>query len=186
MNVPANSRPLSAPPPGSPRGAERTGARGPWLALLLLLLAPPCPAAAAGQQVHGENSVFAGHGVAVAWAVLKGATEAETQVLIRIVPAGGGYAYVSLEGIDPFTQKRQEILAGQPLGRQADVRSPRATFADFPRREIHLYTLEGWRAGQPTLTVYFLGLPDTAPEFTSEAALLAYLGDALAKAMGAR
>lgn len=159
---------------------------GPLLALLLVLLAPPCPATAAGQQVHGENSVFAGHGVALAWGILKGASEEQTQVLIRIVPAGGAYTYVRLEGIDPFTQKRQEILAGQPLGRQVDVRSPRATFADFPRREIHLYTADGWRAGQPTLTVYFMGLPDTSPEFTSEAALLAYLGDALAKAMGGR
>ena len=166
---------------------ERTKLSGAILALAVSLLLP-CPAlsADAGQQIHGENSVFAGHGVAMAWGVLKGATEEQTQVVIRIVRTGGEYVFVSVEGIDPFTQKRQEILSGQPLGRQVDVRSPRATFADFPRREIHFYTADGWRAGQPALTVYFMGLPDTSPEFTSEPALLAYLHDALAKATGGR
>ena len=31
------------------------------------------------------------------------------------------------------------------------------------------------RARRPALTVYYLGVPDTTPEFTSEAALDAYL-----------
>jgi hypothetical protein len=154
--------------------------------LALLFLAAPALAADSGQQIHGENSVFAGNGVALAWGVLKGETEGQTFAILRIVPAGGPYTYVSVEGIDPFTETRQEILPGQPLGSQVDVRSPRATFADLPRREIHFYTADGWRLGRPALTVYFMGLPDTSPEFTSEPALLAYLNNALAKATGGR
>jgi hypothetical protein len=163
---------------------ERIQLKGTILALLLM--AAPALAADAGQQVHGENSIFAGNGVALAWGVLKGETEGLTLAILRIVPAGGAYTYVSVEGIDPFTETRQEILPGQPLGSQVDVRSPRATFADLPRREIHFYTADGWRLGQPALTVYFMGLPDTSPEFTSERALLVYLHDALAKATGGR
>jgi hypothetical protein len=37
------------------------------------------------------------------------------------------------------------------------------------------------QARRPTATIYYLGVPDTTPEFTSEAALSAYLQDALAK-----
>lgn len=173
-----------APAPGLPLRREWARARG--LALALLLLARPVLAADAGLLVHGENSVFAGHGVAMAWGVLKGATEEETQAVLRIVPAGGPYTYVSVEGIDPFTQTRREILRGQPLLQPLDVRTSRATFADLPRREIHFYTDAGWHANRPDLTVFFLGLPDTSPEFTSEPALLVYLNDALAKAAGGR
>ncbi|HSB77560.1 MAG TPA: hypothetical protein VLM91_02135 [Candidatus Methylomirabilis sp.] len=183
---------MTAPPnlahsrlaPASPGQRERIPLRA--IVLALLLLPGPVLAAGAGQQVHGENSVFAGNGVALAWGVLKGATEEATQAVLRIVPAGGPYTYVSVDGVDPFTQKRQEILAGQPLGPHLDVRSSRATFADFPRREIHFYTAEAWRLGQPDLTVYFMGLPDTSPEFTSEPALSAYLSDALTKVTGGR
>ncbi|HYL80478.1 MAG TPA: hypothetical protein VEU07_06675 [Candidatus Acidoferrum sp.] len=182
--TPAADSAHGSPGPASPRPGTRNAAKG--FVLALLLVAGPALAADAGQQVHGENSVFAGNGVALAWGVLKGATEEETQAIVRIASAGGPYTYVSVEGVDPFTETRREILGGQPLGPQVDVRSSRATFAEYPRREIHFYTADGWRLGQPALTVYFMGLPDTSPEFTSEPALLAYLRDALAKATGGR
>ena len=153
--------------------------------LILLLLAYPTPAPGQGQEVHGENSVFAGYGVAIAWGVLKAPVEEQTQVILRIVPAGEAYAYVSVEAVDPFTGKRQPVLEGRPLGNRVDVRSPRGTFADFPRREVHLYRTAGdWQAGRPTVIVYYLGVPDTTPEFTSEGTLFKYLTDALAKVQG--
>ena len=182
--IPAMTPARGHPSRGTDRRRERTQARG--IVLALLLLAGPVLAAEAGRQVHGENSVFAGHGVALAWGVLKGATEEETQAVLRIAPAGGPYTYLSVEGIDPFTQTRREILRGQPWLRPVEVRTPRATFADLPRREIHFYTDAGWHAGQPDLTVYFMGLQDTSPEFTSEPALSTYLTNALAKATGER
>ena len=180
--IPAIKPARGTPAPGVLPRREWTRARG--LVLALLLLAGPVLAADAGLQFHGENSVFAGHGVALAWGVLKGATEEETLAVLRIVPAGGPYTYVGVEGIDPFTETRREILRGQPLLQPVDVRTPRATFADLPRREIHFYTDDGWHAGRPDLTVFFMGLPDTSPEFTSEPALSVYLNDALAKATG--
>jgi len=75
---------------------------------------------------------------------------------------------------------------GRPLGDRVDVRTPRGTFADLPRREIQLYRTDAdWQAKRPTLTIFYLGVPDTTPEFTSEAALFTYLTEALAKVQGA-
>jgi len=67
-------------------------------------------------------------------------------------------------------------VSSRCLDTPAHDKSPRAGFADFPRREIHLHGREvEWRARKPTFAVYYLGVPDTTPEFTSEAALDAYL-----------
>jgi hypothetical protein len=115
------------------------------------------------------------------WGVLRGASEESTQVILRIVPAGGEYVAVSLDGVDPFTQRRRELLGMQPLGNQLDVRTSRGTFADFPRREIHFFTANDQHAQRPSLTIYFMGLPDTTPEFTSETALRKYVDETLAR-----
>ena len=73
------------------------------------------------------------------------------------------------------------IRVSEPLGGHADIPSPRASFADWPRRRNQLYGWEGdWRTGRPVLTVYYLGGPDTTPEFTPGVALERYLASALA------
>jgi hypothetical protein len=148
---------------------------------LAILGAWPLPATGQGRELHGENSVFSGPGVTIAWGVLRGATETDTQVVVRIVASGGAYTHLEVDMVDPFTRARRAVLPGQPLTGTLDVRSPRASFADFPRREFRFRPPEG-----PALTVYYLGVPDTTPEFTSEAALAAYLDDAVAKARPTR
>jgi hypothetical protein len=151
----------------------------------LLLLAWAAVASGQGHEVHGENSVFAGEGVAIAWGILKAPVEDQSQVTLRIVPRGRSVAVVRIEAVDPFTAKRQVVLDGQPLGERLDVHSLRGSFADFPRREILLYrTVADWRAGRPTAVIYYLGVPDTTPEFASQGALDAYLRDALATIQG--
>jgi len=148
------------------------------LALLALpLLAPVLvPVWVHAETVHGADSVFAFPGIRIVWGVLRAPTEEETVVVTRISNPMARYAYLRVEGVDPFTGRRTAVVEGAPLGGRADVKSPRADFADFPRREIHLYASEAdWRARKPALTVYYLGVPDTTPEFTSEAALDAYL-----------
>ena len=50
-------------------------------------------------------------------------------------------------------------------------------------REIRLYRTESeWKADVPALTIYYLGVPDTTPEFVSEPDLATYLADAVARA----
>ena len=157
------------------------GVRLALLAALWLVSAAP-PAVAQGQEVHGADSVFTSPTVSIAWAVLKDPVEERSLVLTRIVNSAGRYAYVSVEGVDPFTGRRALIVEGVPLERQADLRSQRGSFADHPRREFHFYlTGDDWRARKPALTVYYLGVPDTTPEFTSESQALSYLSGALAR-----
>ena len=149
----------------------------PRLGWILAILLAGCPVLASGQgrEIHGENSSFAGEGVALAWGILKAPVEDQSQVVIRIVPLSGVYAYASVEGVDPFTQQRKEIRDGQPLKGPLEIRSPRATFVEFPRREIRVFTAGDWHAGRPTLIIYYMGVPDTTPEFLTESALSAYL-----------
>lgn len=166
---------------------RRSDARVAWAAAVFLALAaPPMLGLGQGQQVHGENSSFVGNGVAMVWGVLRSAREEDTQVILRIALAGGNYTAVSLEGVDPFSQRRQELLSMQALGKPLDIPTARGTFADLPRREIHFYTANDQHAQRPSLTVYFMGLPDTTPEFASEAALRRYLDETLAKLLAGK
>jgi hypothetical protein len=165
---------------GVQRGVRR------WLVVVLVLQVMPTLARGQSLEIHGENSVFAGQGVAIVWGVLKGATEEQSQVIARIVPTGVVFAAVRIEGVDPFTQNRHVFIDGQPLRDRLDVRTLRGTFADFPRREIQLYRTDAdWKARAATVTIFYLGLPDTTPEFISEVALFNYLDEALAKIQGA-
>ena len=167
------------------RGTKGAGPSRPMIGLFalgLLLWGAGGPALAA--EVHGENSSFAGQGVALAWGILKAPVEDQSQVVVRMVRIDPGYVTVDVEGVDPFTQARRTILQAQPLGAGLDVRSARGTFADFPRREFHFYTATDWQAKQPSLTIYFMGVPDTAPEFLAEALLSAYLAETITKLQG--
>lgn len=155
--------------------------------ILLALLALPVLATswapvlgtawAQAEAVHGADSVFASPGLGIVWGVLRAPTEEQTLVVTRVSNPMARYVYLRVEGVDPFTGRRTAVVEGVPLGaRGVDVSASRAGFADFPRREFHVYATEAdWHARKPALTVYYLGVPDTTPEFTSEAALGAYL-----------
>jgi hypothetical protein len=159
----------------------------PWVASLCLcgvLLLGLAGAAPAAEQVHGENSEFLGHGVAMAWGILKAPLEDQSLVVLRIVSLGPSIVAVSVDGVDPFTQRRQELLPVTTIGGGLDVKTLRGTFADLTRREIHLYTASDAQARRPTVTVYFMGLPDTTPEFLAEPALRTYLDRTLTRLVG--
>jgi len=161
--------------------------------LTALALAAQLPLGA-GLEVHGERDVFTAPGVTLAWGVLRGPIEDETQVVIRVVLTLGPYYYVRLYGIDPFSGDRRLMAASERVPdkfpgagllprRMIDLRTPRHTFAGHPRREIRLYRTEGeWSADVSALTIYYLGVPDTTPEFVSEPALTTYLDGAVRRA----
>ncbi|MFB3817780.1 MAG: hypothetical protein ACE147_08970 [Candidatus Methylomirabilales bacterium] len=154
--------------------------RGRHAWLLVLALCLPASGSAAGLEVHGETDRFAGHGVALAWAVLRGATEAEAQAVVRVVPLDARLVSLSVDAVDPFSGERRQLLGRTDLGRGLTVAMPRSGFADHPRREFHLFTGSDERVRQPSLTIYYLGAPDTAPEFLAEDRLAAYLEATLA------
>ena len=143
-------------------------------------------AAEAPREVHGMSDAFATSGVALVWGIVRGASETATIVVVRIVADPASYPSLSVAGSDPFTQRKQALLAATPSAGVIDVRSPRAHFADFPRTEFRLY--ESAAAAQqdvPALVVFFLGVPDTTPEFATEDKLQAYLGDRVGRLGGA-
>ena len=135
------------------------------------------------REVHGSADVFAAPGVALAWGVLRGATEADTRIVIRIATDRTAFAAVAVIGSDPFTKGERPILPVTPTTTGVDVRVPRAHFADFPRTELRLFgSANPARDEAPKLVVFYLGVPDTAPEFPSAAALETYLAARIARA----
>ena len=149
---------------------------------LLLVL---CGAAAAAEAIHGENSEFVGHGVAMAWAILKAPVEDQSRVVVRLARLQPGHAALSIDGVDPFTGERRQLVPRTPLPERFETRSARGSFAELTRREFHFHAAAD-AADPPRLTIYFMGVPDTAPEFLEEQALSAYLDQTLARLAGSR
>lgn len=132
-----------------------------------------CPPAHAG-EVHGASDAFAGEGVAIVWGVLRGASEESTVVVLRVTADARRYNRVEVAGVDPFTRAAKIRFPVTSLGAGLDLPLPRAGFADHPRTELRF-------AGPESLTVYYLGIPDTTPEFGSAVALEAHLAARMAQ-----
>lgn len=128
-------------------------------------------------EVHGQTDVFTAPGVALAWAIARGPDEARTFVVVRVLTERA-IRTISLTGRDPFTQAEKTLMRTTPTKGRVDVRIPRGSFADFPRTEWQFFASEK----EPRLVVFYLGVPDTTPEFADETGLDAYLDERLAKA----
>lgn len=149
--------------------------------VLALLAAFLCAPAAAQQTVHGENSVFVSPSVKLGWAVRRGLSEPETLVIVRVV-ADASYRALRVDGVDPFSKDRAVFIPARPLDGTADLPIARAQFADHPSTEFHFFaSVEDAAANKPKLTVFYLGVPDTTPEFAGQAEAEAYLDKMLKK-----
>jgi hypothetical protein len=144
-----------------------------WLALIALLLIPP---AAAQQAVHGENSIFISPTVKLGWAVKRGASDVETLVIVRMVATDSSYRVVRVDGVDPFSKDRKVFVAARALEHETDIAISRAQFADHPSTEFHFFrSTEDAVANRVALTVFYLGVPDTTPEFPGQPEVETYL-----------
>jgi hypothetical protein len=153
-----------------------------WPVFIALAAALHGPATAQEARVHGENSTFISPTVKLSWAVKRGPSEAETLVIVRVIAADAGYRVVSVDGVDPFTKDRKVFVAARPLDREADLSMSRAQFADHPSTEFHFFTSAAdAAANKPKLKVFYLGVPDTTPEFPDRKAAEAYLDKMLGK-----
>ena len=152
------------------------GARALWVAVLALVSGSLDPAHAQ-ETVHGADSLFVAPTVKIAWAVQKAASEDATTVVIRVVNSAGSYRSVRMDGVDPFSKSRKVLVPVRSIVEHADLIVPRAGFAEHPSCEIHLYRSEPASADQTaSITIYYLGVPDTTPEFPTKEAMDAYLG----------
>ena len=161
------------------RFARRLRARA--LMALFAVLACATSGGVAATEAHGNSDVFAGNGVAIAWGIVRGASEDTTFVVLRIAVDAGRFTRIAADGIDPFTKDRKAIAAPRALAGNADIRIARKNFGDFPRTEVSFFDDKSGLSATPALVVYYLGVPDTTPEFASEGALDAYLKDRIAK-----
>lgn len=132
--------------------------------------------AAVAADIHGETDAFSRDGVALAWAISRGKDEAGTMVVVRVA-TDTSIKSVTVKGQDPFTKAEKVLVAARPIDGGTEIRLPRAGFADFPRTEWDFLGADG----QPKLRVYYLGIPDTTPEFPDEQRLAAYLTKRVAK-----
>lgn len=152
---------------------------GPRMAIACFALA----AAAAIAEEHGKTDVFVARGLALAWAVARGPDEARTFVVIRVVTDPAEIGALSVTGRDPFTKAEHVWMRAARSSGRVDVRIPRTGFADFPRTELRFYAPGAEAsAAQPRIEVFYLGVPDTTPEFADGSRLEAYLDDRIAKA----
>ena len=157
--------------------------KAPALVVGFLMFIGVASSAQTPHEAHGSADVYASPGVVLAWAVLRGASEAATSVVIRIATDPHVYPWVGVAGIDPFTKSEQPLQQATQVTATLDVQIPRSRFADLPRAEFRFYaTAAAVRSGTPDLTVFYLGIPDTTPEFTDRTKVDAYLADRLARA----
>jgi len=134
---------------------------------------------APAQEAHGVADAFARPGVALAWGVLRGRRDEDAVVIVRIETAAPEYAFVSAAAVDPFSNAHKAVQAPTRAQGGVELRMPRAQFADFPRTEFAFAPDAG--TTRPALTVYYLGVPDTTPEFATQDALAAYLADRIVR-----
>ena len=115
--------------------------------------------------------------------MLRGADEATTAIVIRIVVDPIAYPWLAVVAIDPFSKQEQAMQRPVQAAGPFDLRIPRAQFADYPRTELRLFdSAVHAQANAPQLVVYYLGVPDTTPEFADAAKLDASLSERIARA----
>ena len=136
------------------------------------------------REAHGSADTFAAPGMALAWGVLRGANENTTTVVIRIVTDPAVFSDVAVTGSDPFTAQQQGMLQMAPSAGIVSLRMPRTHFATFPRTELRFYAPAPPAARAESLRVFYLGVPDTTPEFVDEIKLDAYLRERIAQMPG--
>ena len=131
------------------------------------------------ELLHGADSIFVSPDVAIVWAVLKPPSSESATVWLRIVNTSRRFSHVAIDGVDPFSKKRERLEAGTKIDGEVRVGSDRDSFSDVPSREVHFYRSDtDLRNNMPALTVYYLGVPDTTPEFATRAAMDDYFSAA--------
>ena len=128
------------------------------------------------ESLHGADGIFVVPDAAIVWAVLKQLSGDKATVWLRVVNSTRKFSHVAIDGVDPFSKKRERVEVGAKIEAEVRLSSDRDTFSDLPSREVHFYRTEADLHGnKPALTVYYLGVPDTTPEFSTRAAMDEYL-----------
>jgi hypothetical protein len=127
-------------------------------------------------EFHGADSVFEREGITILWAILKGPTEENSWVYIKIINSGKSpFRIFSVEAVDPFLKEKEWVVKGKKLEKENLLRSNRTSFRDKTARRIFFYrSSEAFEKENPDIAVYYLGVPDTSPEVLSEKEIEGY------------
>lgn len=151
------------------------------MALGAALVLPRVPLAAP-REVHGASDVYAEPGLALAWAVLQasaGADPGEATVVLTIELDPARYAQLDVQGRDPFGGGRRTWRERSASTPTVAVSALRRQFDDVPRTDVRLYAAG---ATEPALLVYYVGVPDTTPEYRTPMLLAAGVRERLVRA----
>jgi hypothetical protein len=129
--------------------------------------------AIAEDVLHGADAVFRAGTLTIVWAIVRDRDEAKTAIVVRVVDTGQRVVAVAVDGLDPFTKQRTTLASKRAVDGGTDIAIPRSSFANWPQSEFHFYAAG---SPEPVLTVYYLRVPDTTPEFADDAAARRYLG----------
>jgi hypothetical protein len=92
------------------------------------------------------------------------------------------FAKFSVLAVDPFSKEEKWVCEGKKFQKQNLLTLNRASFKDMMERRFFLYTTEeNYKEKKPDMVVYYLSIPDTAPEFLKTEDIEAYFNDARAR-----
>jgi hypothetical protein len=145
--------------------------------------------AAASQQTesneyHGADSTFKVNGISIFWAILKGSEESNSWVHVKIIYQEDNvkqFRTFSLIASHPFSNSEEWIIKGEKLNKENTVKLNRESFKEMTARRFLFYQnekIEDYKNEKPDMIVYYLSVPDTAPEFLTLEKLEAYFKDA--------
>ncbi|MFQ3619489.1 MAG: hypothetical protein SNJ78_00955 [Spirochaetales bacterium] len=128
---------------------------------------------------HGSLDTFVEKGIQLSWGIVKtsqGKSPEYDLVVLRIKKGKSNLEALKIEGIDPFSGNRIPIFSALFSPSPVDIVLPRSHFNDFPRTEIYFFSsYPNLREGKGEWALYYVGVPDTTPEFLSFQQLETYL-----------
>ena len=138
---------------------------------------------AQNHEYHGADSIFQAEGIAIFWAILKGKDDESSLVYINLIrpeEAGSQFHKYSVLAVDPFSKKQEWVHEGKEFEENTLLTLNRASFRDMTERRFFFYKGddETYVAEKPDMTVYYLSIPDTAPEFLKEDHIKKYFNSA--------
>lgn len=135
-------------------------------------------------KYHGADSTFKANGISIFWAILKGPEESSSWVYIKIIDPEGNLKQFHTFGLiasDPFSDSEEWIIKGEKLKKENIIKLNRESFKEMMERTFFFYQsekIEDYQSEIPDMIVYYLSVPDTAPEFLTLEKLKAYFKDA--------
>jgi len=131
------------------------------------------------REIHGADSSFRVDSLGIVWGVLRSVQGAPVQVIIRVRVLGDvptPYASYAVQAVQPLSGATDWVARRRPLESVNDVVCPREGFKDMTGRRLLFFRQAAGAPDQaPDLVIYYMGVPDTTPEFADVGQMENYL-----------